>query len=195
MGAQQFLGWVVATYGAVLASELIGDRSLFSAAALATQYSSRTVFIGLALGFMAKAGAAVILGDALSRLPHRAVLIASAISFFIAGVAILRRKPREMVDRELARPTVGHGISVAFLAVFLTEWADLGQLTTAALAVRSHAPVAVWCGATLALSTKGLFAVTVGAGLTRYVSERTTRLVGAIACLVIGVVTLLGVDG
>jgi len=79
--------------------------------------------------------------------------------------------------------------------VFLTEWADLGQLTTAALAVKSHAPLAVWCGATLALSTKGLFAVTLGTGLTRYVSERVMRLVGASVCLLIGVITLFGMTG
>jgi putative Ca2+/H+ antiporter (TMEM165/GDT1 family) len=82
-------------------------------------------------------------------------------------------------------------VPVAFSAVFFTEWADVGQITTATLVARYHAPAPVFLGATLALATKGAAAITLGPGLRRWVPSRQVRRGGIAICLVLGVLSLV----
>jgi len=48
-------------------------------------------------------------------------------------------------------------------SVIFSEWADLGQMTAAAMAVQLRAPAAVWAGAVSAMVTKGLLVAVAGA--------------------------------
>ena len=57
---------------------------------------------------------------------------------------------------------------VSGVSVLFAEWADLGQLTAAAMAVQLRAPVVVWMGAVSAMITKALLVATMGAGLRRW---------------------------
>jgi len=52
---------------------------------------------------------------------------------------------------------------VSCASVLLSEWADFGQLTAAAMGARFDAPMAVWLGAVAAMMTKGVAAATLGA--------------------------------
>ena len=54
-------------------------------------------------------------------------------------------------------------------------------------AARSHAPVMVWIGATLALVTKGALALVFGVGLSRRVPRKAMRFVALTACLVMSI--------
>ena len=83
---------------------------------------------------------------------------------------------------------------ISFAAIFFSEWGDVGQLAAATLAARYHAPFIVWSGATLALMTKGLLALTLGAGLSRRLPQNVLRYGALSLCLTMGVLSLLRID-
>jgi len=182
---------LAATYVAVLVAELIGDRSLAGVAAMAARYRPAPLLAGVTLAFMLKTLAAVLLGRALGQLGGTTVSIASALSFLVSAALLWRRRGD---DVPVATPRDGwaEATPVAFSSVFFTEWADVGQITTAALVARYHAPLAVWLGAWLALTTKGVFAVTLGMGLRRVVPLGALRRAAIAMCLVMAAVSLLG---
>jgi Ca2+/H+ antiporter, TMEM165/GDT1 family len=156
---------VLATaYAAVLAAELLGDRSLCAICAMAARFRPWPLLLGVTLAFMGKTLAAVLLGRALGQLAGSTVSLVSAISF-VASAALLWRRRIDEPPATAERSGWAAATPVAFSSVFFTEWADVGQITTAALVARYHAPTAVWIGATLALVTKGVLAITLGVGL------------------------------
>ena len=184
------LAWVGAAYATVLAAELLGDRSLFAVGALAARYGSARVLAGVVPAFLGKALAAVLLGRLLAGLPPWVVASASATTFVVAAVVLWREH-----DQAPAADVVGAAgwpaVLAAFSSVFFTEWADPGQLAAAAMALESHAPLGVWLGATLALSTKGVLAVTLGRQVGRRVPRRVLRRAAVVLCLGMGVLALL----
>jgi len=62
-----------ATYVAVLAAEILGDKFLYTTGILSTRYRTFPMMIGIAVAFMAKMGVAVAVGDALAHLPRLVV--------------------------------------------------------------------------------------------------------------------------
>jgi putative Ca2+/H+ antiporter (TMEM165/GDT1 family) len=79
--------------------------------------------------------------------------------------------------------------------IFFSEWADFGQLAAAALAAKTHAPVAVWLGGSLALCTKGALALALGVSLRRRISGRFARILSSASCAVLGLACLSGLLG
>ena len=176
---------LVVTYASVLAAELLGDRSLYSITALASRFDPRTVLVGVSAGFAAKTSVAVLLAGMIARLPATVLSVVSAGAFLVSAVLIWRDDERMQPGAALAvNASAARVIPTAFTSIFCTEWGDPGQLATATLAARSHAPVVVWTGATLALVTKGILAITLGMGLRRYVPRVQLRR-GAIALCVL----------
>src|SRR5262245_973966 len=118
------------TYGAVLASELIGDRSMYAVAGLSARFGPRAVMAGVLPAFMLKSLAAVLLGAAvLSRLPRDVIAVLSAATFCVAAVHLWRAK--ETAELAARSHTIQmRGILAAFAAIFFSEWADVGQFTT-----------------------------------------------------------------
>lgn len=177
-----------ATYLAVLLAELAGDRSLYAAASLTRRYRAALVYCGISLAFCLKAGIAVLFGNWVAHLPSSLVGWASVGTFFVSAIIVGWKKPEiEHTDDGSATSS----LLVCFATVFLTEWVDAGQLTTAAMAARFGSPVAVWGAATIALMTKGLLGVTVGAELGRRLPGSVWRVVGAGSLTFLGVLTML----
>ncbi|AHG92322.1 protein of unknown function UPF0016 (plasmid) [Gemmatirosa kalamazoonensis] len=185
------LAWVGAAYATVLAAELLGDRSLFAVGALAARYGSARVLAGVVPAFMGKALAAVLLGRLLAGLPSWVVASASASTFGVAAIVLWRERDEAPAAGDVARAAGWPAVLTAFSSVFFTEWADPGQLAAAATALESHAPLGVWLGATLALSTKGLLAVTLGRQVGRRVPRRVLRRAAVALCLGMGMLALL----
>ena len=181
------LHWFVMAYATVFAVEVVSDKSVIAVGALATRYRATPIFLGLVLAFMCKSLGAVLLGHSLTLLPAGLLAGASALAFFLSAIAIWRRRGRVEASVPELREEWAPGTTAAFSSVFFAEWADIGQVTTAALAARSDAPLSVWLGATLALSTKGLLAIVLGVGLSRAIPERTLRLAGATLCVFMGI--------
>lgn len=188
-----FLTVYGAVYGAVFAAELVGDRSLFAISALGARFGMGAVLCGLVPAFMGKALAAVLLGHVVAQLPHALVTWVTVFTFLVSAVLIWRERPAAPA----LLPSGGEWRRVApmaFAAVFFTEWADAGQLVTAGLAARYPSPLIVWSAATLALTTKGVLALSVGVGLRRVVPETFMRYGAVAVCLGMGIISAYGID-
>jgi putative Ca2+/H+ antiporter (TMEM165/GDT1 family) len=184
---------VLVTYGTVFLAELIGDKTLYTISSLSARFHPRPVFCGVSIAFMGKTLAAVALGRFISELPPGAVSGMSAVTFFITATVIWFKKT-ENQPTEGGRVQVSwmKAVAIAFATIFFSEWADIGQLTTAALAARYQAPVVVWCSATLALMTKGALAIALGIGLRKWIPMHVLRPIAASVCVLMGVVSARG---
>ena len=81
---------------------------------------------------------------------------------------------------------------IAFGSLFFTEWGDPGQISAAALVLKSHSPWAIWLGGTGAMVTKGVLAMTLGGKLAEQFPRRTLRTLASTCCALLGVVALGG---
>jgi putative Ca2+/H+ antiporter (TMEM165/GDT1 family) len=176
------------TFGTVFVAEIVGDKLLYTTGVLAARYRTLPIMLGMALAFMAKMGVAVLVGDAISKLPPLLVATITSISFL--GVAIaLWRKSDQPHDKEKTH-TAKKAAMVSFAAIFFSEWGDVGQITAATLAARYRLPWIVWLGAVAAMVTKGALAAFLGAGIRRWIQERVSPKV--VRYVAVGLLLLLG---
>jgi putative Ca2+/H+ antiporter (TMEM165/GDT1 family) len=187
------LALALTVYSAVLVAELVGDKLLYTVAALTGRYDLSSVGVGLALACAGKMLGAVAFGHVISRLPVRVVSGVTAATFVITAVAIWRRRPdagAATAEAERKAPRVRSGVLVTFASIFFTEWGDLGQLTAASMTARSGAPAVVWAASTAALLTKGVLAVTIGLGLRRFLPLNLMRYTAVAMCLTMAVIAI-----
>jgi putative Ca2+/H+ antiporter (TMEM165/GDT1 family) len=183
---------LLATYGTIFLTELLGDKSIYTVSSLAMRFRFVPVFCGLSAAFMGKMLVAVLVGRAVAGLPAGLIAATSAAAFFSAAAFIWFKRddagPREPEHgRSSARSAF-----ITFAAIFFSEWGDVGQLTAATLAAQYQLPLVVWAGATLALMTKGLLSMTLGVGVRRYAPKNLLRPVSVALCLSMGLLALAG---
>jgi putative Ca2+/H+ antiporter (TMEM165/GDT1 family) len=139
---------------------------------------------------MGKMLVAVLVGQTIADLPATLTGVMSAVTFFMTAAFIwFRKDDRKRPEREAGRSSA-QSTMIAFAAIFFSEWGDIGQVTAAALTVQYKMPLVIWLSATLALMTKGLLSITLGVGLTRYVSKKVIRLGSVALCLVLGLFSI-----
>lgn len=184
---------LLVTYATVIISELVGDKSIYTISSLAMRFRPLYVFSGLAAAFMLKMLAAVLLGQAVGSLPASLVGGVSAVTFLVTALVIWFKKRDAAAVRGERDLYFKRAALITFAAVFFSEWGDVGQITAATLTARYQMPLIVWIGASTALLTKGLLAVTLGRGLRKYVPGHVLRPVSASLCLLMGVVSAVGV--
>lgn len=157
-------------FGITFLAEL-PDKSLFASLVLSTRYRRLPVWAGAAAGFTVHVAIAVTAGQLLTLLPHRALESVVA-CLFLAGSAYLLgsslRSARAHEDADAARqgggqPSFARVAATAFGIIFLSEWGDITQVTTANLAARYADPAAVAVGAALGLWAVTALAVNLGA--------------------------------
>ena len=190
------LAVLLATYAAVFLAEIVGDKLLYTTGILATRYRPVPIMIGITAAFMAKMAVAVVVGGAIARLPRPIVATVTAISFL--GIAwTLWRKPMKSDQPKVKKEeALSKGALVAFAAVFLSEWGDIGQVTAATMAARfPSSPIVVWLGAVAAMVTKGILAAFLGAGVRQWIRDRISpqaiRIGGVSLLLVLGTLSVL----
>lgn len=162
------------TFGLIFLAEL-GDKTQLTAMALATHFSWKRTFAGIAAAFALLNIGAVLAGTILSGLFHQHMLwikLASALLFFCFGIASLRSKgyDPEEEEAEESRFRKRGPIVTSFCMIFLAELGDKTQLVTASLAAQHDSPLAVFAGSTLALWSVSLIGIFLGRQLTRFVS-------------------------
>jgi putative Ca2+/H+ antiporter (TMEM165/GDT1 family) len=91
-----------------------------------------------------------------------------------------------VADRSPARIALA-----SFGVVFLGEWGDITQITTANLAARYSDPLSVGIGALLALWSVAALALTVGRGLVQRVPARLVRRITGVILAVLAILTLV----
>src|SRR5438034_10292088 len=80
-----------ATFGAVFIAEIVGDKLLYTTSVLAARYRTLPIMLGMTAAFMAKMGVAVLVGEAISKLPRVLVASITAISFLGVAFALWRK--------------------------------------------------------------------------------------------------------
>lgn len=180
-------------YGMVFVAELVGDKAIYTIGTLATRFGPLPVFIGIVLAFMGKMWAAVLIGQTIASLPQSFLAGLSAVTFFVLALLFWFRKtdgspinPGE--PRRWYSPAL-----TAFGAIFFSEWGDVGQIAAATVAAQYRAPFTVWAAATLAMTTKGILAITLGVGLRRHLSQNVLRRVALCLYVVMGIVSLANI--
>jgi Ca2+/H+ antiporter, TMEM165/GDT1 family len=182
-----------AAFGAVFLAELIGDKTLYTISVLAMRFRPVPIFSGFGVAFMLKMLAAVLIGGVIAHLPPALVAGITAATFFLMAVFIWLKTTKEPQEIQVSQ-SWSHGALAAFASIFFTEWGDVGQVTAATLSAYSHQPFIVWIGATLAMMTKGVIAMTLGMGLRKRIPRNVFRYGAFGMCIVLGVLAILRID-
>jgi putative Ca2+/H+ antiporter (TMEM165/GDT1 family) len=181
-----------ATFGAVFLAEIVGDKLLYTTGVLSARYRTAPILIGMAAAFMAKMGVAVLIGEAISRLPRLLVASITAASFIGVAIALWRKDDEYRHERDQHK--AHKAAMISFAAIFFSEWGDVGQVTAAAMTAKYHVALIVWLGAVAAMVTKGSLAAFLGSGIRRWiqdrVSPRVVRYVGVSLLLFLGVLSV-----
>ena len=162
-------------FAAVFIAEIVGDKLLYTTSVLAARYRTAPIMMGMAVAFMAKMGVAVLVGEAIAKLPRILVATITAISFLGVAVVLWRKPDRKLESKK--EHTHKKAAMVSFAAIFFSEWGDVGQVTAATLAAKYHLGFVVWLGAVSAMVTKGILAAFLGAGIRRWIQDRVSPVV------------------
>jgi putative Ca2+/H+ antiporter (TMEM165/GDT1 family) len=189
-------------FALVLLAEL-PDKTMFASLLLGTRFAARWVFAGAAAAFFIHVVIAVAAGSLLGLLPHR-VLEFIVAALFLFGAVFMLRESFEQEEDEAEAAVAGTspsrrawtGMASSFAVIFVGEWGDITQITTANLAARYDQPLAVGVGATLGLWAAALLAITAGRTLLRVVSVTLLHRVGAAVFFALAAYTVVeGIRG
>jgi putative Ca2+/H+ antiporter (TMEM165/GDT1 family) len=205
------LGVFLTVFGVTVVAEL-PDKSLFASLVLGTRFRPLWVWLGVACAFAVHVTIAVIAGGLVTLLPHRLVLAVVAV-LFAAGSAYLlfgseeeveeegEQEAEEAVEQAMGEAAAHAPVSTAgaartafltsFGVIFVGEFGDITQITTANFAARYDEPLSVWLGAFLALSGISAAAIWAGRGLLRVVPVALVRRVAGIALALLALLTVV----
>jgi Ca2+/H+ antiporter, TMEM165/GDT1 family len=189
------LAVVLTTFVVIFPAEL-PDKSLVASLVLGTRFRPLPVFCGVAAAFAVHVVIAVSIGSVFSLLPQRLVLFVVA-ALFAGGATLLllgRDDPGDEAaeaSRVVADRRPAHVALASFGVVFLGEWGDITQITTANLAARYRDPVSVGMGAILALWSVTALALTLGRNLLLRIPTRLVRRLTGTVLALLAVLTLV----
>ncbi|MEW2355519.1 TMEM165/GDT1 family protein [Spirillospora sp. NPDC029432] len=146
------------------------DKTMFASLAMGTRMRPLYVWFGTSSAFVVHVLVAVAAGSVFALLPKPLVQVVAAVLFAFGAYTLLRGGDDDGGEEEGAGKKVT-GLwptyLTAFTVVFISEWGDLTQITTANLAATQGAlPVAL--GALLALVSVSALALVAG----RFIAER-----------------------
>ena len=178
------------------------DKSLFASLVLGTRYRPAHVWLGVAAAFAVHVALAVVAGGLLTLAPQSVIDFVTA-GLFLAGAIWMLRSDKADENEpgpDAARlgapaPSFLRVFATSFTVVFIGEWGDVTQITTANFVARYSAPLIVGVGAVAALWTVSALAVFGGAKLLQRVPVRWVRLVGAVALTSLGIYSLVRAIG
>src|SRR5262245_61269565 len=107
-----------ATYGAVFAAEIVGDKLLYTTGVLATRYRTLPSMLGMLVAFMAKMAVAVAVGQAISQLPPLLVAAVTTLNFFLIALTLWRKPDKREIRREDYPDS--RAAMVSFAAIFFS---------------------------------------------------------------------------
>jgi putative Ca2+/H+ antiporter (TMEM165/GDT1 family) len=138
-----------------------GDKSQLVCMTLAARHRGLPVVLGAVAAFAFLNLLAVLFGAAVAAwLPEWVVTVAVAVLFAVFGISALRYTEEDEDEEIEEKP--GHGIfATTFLLIFLAEFGDKTQIAVAGLGSTTDA-LAVWLGATLALTVTSILGVFAG---------------------------------
>jgi putative Ca2+/H+ antiporter (TMEM165/GDT1 family) len=183
---------VLVAFWTVLVAELVGDKSIYTIAALALRYRARVVVSAITVAFAGKMLVAVLLAGTLARFHSRWTDILSAVAFFVSALFLWSKEPEPAPAKHPVSANWWRAALVCFGSLFLTEWGDPSQIAVAALAIKFHSMLATWLGGTLAMATKGALAIALGVKLGNRLPQRMLRALATASCCLLGILALRG---
>jgi putative Ca2+/H+ antiporter (TMEM165/GDT1 family) len=171
----------------------IGDKTNILAMILATRYRQPVpIILGILVATLANHALAATVGAAVAAwLGPQAMRWGLGVLFLVmAGWCLI---PDKEDDGPKSVGKLGAFLATA-VAFFLVEMGDKTQLATMGLAARFHSIVLVTAGTTAGMLLANVPAVLFGDVLSRKISLKLVRTVAAVSFLILGGLTLLGVD-
>lgn len=178
-------------FGLIFLAEL-PDKTMFASLAMGTRMRPLYVWLGTSSAFAVHAGLAVVAGSAIGLLPSWSVSLISAALFGLGAYLLLRGGADDHDDDAAATTRVNRFVAVypaAFMAVFISEWGDLTQITTANLAA-SNGALSTAIGAFAALATVSALALLAGRFISKRVPLPVVARIGGICMLALAVWSL-----
>ncbi|HTB48869.1 MAG TPA: TMEM165/GDT1 family protein [Verrucomicrobiae bacterium] len=181
---------IALVFGVIFIAEL-PDKSLFASLVLGSRYPGFYVWLGAASAFFIHVIIAVTAGRLLTLLPHK-LLEAIIAALFLGGALLLFFGKHGLEDTASHKHTSTtpdtHSFwkvfGTSFSVVFLGEWGDITQITTANYAARYHDTVNVAIGAILGLWAVTALAIVAGSKALTLVPQKVLlRITGSVLLL------------
>lgn len=171
------------------------DKTAFAALILATRANPWAIFLGSAVAFLIQSVVAVACGSLITFLPLEVVKIGSGIVFLVLALFMwFRHEPdEEELHLQNSRGKFWRTIWVSFVVIFIAEWGDLTQFSTAILAAKHGRGnvMTVLVSATLALWAVTALAILVGHRAGKFLKPKLLKRFAALALAGVGISLLL----
>ncbi|GAA3007654.1 TMEM165/GDT1 family protein [Streptomyces fulvorobeus] len=174
---------ILTAFGLIFLAEL-PDKTMFASLAMGTRMRPLHVWFGTSSAFLVHVAIAVGAGGLIGLLPDWTVELVSALLFAFGAFMLLRGGGGDGDEDTGGKTVTGFWPvwSTAFMAVFISEWGDLTQITTANLAA-GNGPWPTAVGAAAALMSVSALALLAGRFIARRVPLRTVQRIGGICML------------
>ncbi|MGW6536307.1 TMEM165/GDT1 family protein [Streptomyces sp. NPDC055051] len=171
---------IVTAFGLIFLAEL-PDKTMFASLAMGTRMRPLYVWFGTSAAFAVHVGIAVGAGSLLGMLPGWTVKLVSALMFGFGAFILLRGGGDDDEEDAGGRTVTGFWpvFSTAFMAVFISEWGDLTQITTANLAA-TNGTASTAIGSFIALTSVSALALVAGRFIAKRVPLKTVQRVGGV---------------
>ncbi|MFE5791540.1 TMEM165/GDT1 family protein [Streptomyces sp. NPDC056503] len=171
---------IVTAFGLIFLAEL-PDKTMFASLAMGTRMRPLYVWFGTSAAFAVHVAIAVGAGSLLGLLPGWTVKLVSALMFGFGAFVLLRAGGDDEEDDAGGKTVTGFWpvFSTAFMAVFISEWGDLTQITTANLAA-TNGTASTAIGSFLALTSVSALALVAGRFIAKRVPLKTVQRVGGV---------------
>ncbi|MCZ0982700.1 TMEM165/GDT1 family protein [Streptomyces diastatochromogenes] len=171
---------ILTAFGLIFLAEL-PDKTMFASLAMGTRMRPLYVWIGTSTAFAAHVAIAVGAGSLLGLLPGWSVKLVSALLFGFGAFMLLRGGGDDEEGDEGGKTVSGFWpvFSTAFMAVFISEWGDLTQITTANLAA-TNGTWSTAIGSFAALTTVSALALIAGRFIAKRVPLKIVQRIGGV---------------
>ncbi|MFF8601222.1 TMEM165/GDT1 family protein [Streptomyces sp. NPDC015232] len=172
---------ILTAFGLIFLAEL-PDKTMFASLAMGTRMRPLYVWFGTSTAFVAHVAIAVGAGSLIGLLPDWTVKLVSALLFGFGAFMLLRGgDDGDDQDEAGGRTVTGFWpvYSTAFMAVFISEWGDLTQITTANLAA-TNGTWSTAIGSAAALMSVSALALIAGRFIAKRVPLKTVQRIGGV---------------
>ncbi|MBO1285690.1 TMEM165/GDT1 family protein [Streptomyces sampsonii] len=171
---------LVTAFGLIFLAEL-PDKTMFASLAMGTRMRPLYVWFGTSTAFLVHVAIAVGAGGLIGLLPDWIVRLVSALLFAFGAFMLLRGGDDDEDEEGAAKTVTGFWpvYTTAFMAVFISEWGDLTQITTANLAA-TNGTLSTAIGAAAALMSVSALALLAGRFIAQRVPLKTVQRIGGL---------------
>jgi len=179
-------------FGVVFLAEL-PDKTMFATIVLATRYRRPlAVVLGVTLAMAVHSVLAVVVGEALRRLPRTPTQLGVAVLFAVGGILLLRGGDTDDDDVDTVPVHSAWGVvGRSALIIGIAEFGDFTQLATIGITADRGYPAAVAAGSLVAHIAVAVLAVLAGRWLEQRLPVRTVQRWAGVLFVAFGALTAI----